>query len=317
MKIAMHSNDLCVRGVPTAVFKYSEYLETLYNLEIICLYDKTNRFNDKYGIDKFSNRFTTYGYNNWSEVDSILNKEGVDILYMQKGGDFDNKITYLLPTVIHAVFQMHQPHGNVYAYISEWLSKTMPGNHDFVPYMVEMIQPNDDYKTKFNIPKDAIVFGRHGGYDEFNLNFVHKAIYDVASSNKDIYFMLMNTKPFCEPLDNIIHMDKTIDEQVKSNFINTCDAMIHARHMGESFGLAIAEFLYQDKPVLSFKGGIDQNHIFMLNDKGMWYHDYDSVVDHIINFDRLPKGQYKNLVNQFEPSNVMGKFHDVFIKGVI
>jgi pyruvate/oxaloacetate carboxyltransferase len=81
--------------------------------------------------------------------------------------------------------------------------------------------------------------------------------------------------------------------------------------------LAIAEFLYQDKPVLSFKGGIDQNHIFMLNDKGMWYHDYDSVVDSIINFDRLPEGQYKNLVNQFTPSNVMDKFNDVFIKGVI
>lgn len=313
MKIAMHCNDLCVRGVPTSVFKYSEYLEQLFNYDIICLHDKTNKFNDEYGVNKFSKRFKTFGYQNWLEVDGILSKENVDMLYMQKGGDYDNKITYLVPTVIHAVFQMHQPHGNVYAYISEWLSKTMPGNHDFVPYIVDMINPNDDYKNQFNIPKDALVFGRLGGYEEFNLPFVHKAIYDIAKSHNDIFFIFMNTKPFCEPLDNIIHMEKSIDEQVKSNFINTCDAMIHARTMGESFGLAVAEFLYQDKPVISYHGGIDQNHMLMLNDKGMWYNDYASVIDKIVNFNRLPDGEYKNIVDKFRYKNVMTKFKRVFI----
>ena len=57
MKIAMHCNDLCVRGVPTSVFKYSEYLEQLFNYDIICLHDKTNKFNDEYGVNKFSKRF--------------------------------------------------------------------------------------------------------------------------------------------------------------------------------------------------------------------------------------------------------------------
>ena len=314
MKIAMHSNDLCARGVPTSVFKYSTYLEKFYNYDIVCIYDKTSYFNDELGISKFCNNFTTYGYNEWSEVDDILKGESVDLLYMQKMGSIDGKISKNIPTVIHSVFQAHEPHGAVYAYISEWLSKAMPGNHEFVSYIVDLVEPNSDLRSELNIPEDAIVFGRHGAYNQFNLTFVHDCIRDIAKKHNNIYFLFMNTEPFCEELKNIIHLPKTIDEQVISNFINTCDSMIHARAMGESFGLAIAEFLYQDKPVISYHGGSDKNHLYMMGKKGIWYEDYQSLMDVILNFYRLPAESYKSIVNKFNSKDVMSKFNDVFVK---
>ncbi len=186
-----------------------------------------------------------------------------------------------------------------------------------------MVEPNKDLRSELNIPPDALVFGRHGGDNfgeccgdnRFNLEFVPQCVYDIAKNNKNIYFLFMNTEPFCEDLENIIHLPKTIDEQFKSNFINTCDAMIHARTLGESFGLAIAEFLYQDKPVVSYKGGTDENHIYMMGKKGMWYEDYDSLRKNILTFRRLPPGSYKKIVEKYNPKNVMKKFHDVFVKG--
>jgi glycosyltransferase involved in cell wall biosynthesis len=52
----------------------------------------------------------------------------------------------------------------------------------------------------------------------------------------------MNTHPFCEPRPNIIHLPASSDCDTKSRFIRSCDAMLHARYDGETFGLAVAEF---------------------------------------------------------------------------
>jgi hypothetical protein len=314
MKIAMHSNDLCARGVPISVFQYSSYLKKIFNHEIICLYDETSPFNDEIGISRFHKNFRTYGYTNWTEVEDILKEESVDLLYMQKMGNFDGKIARNIPTVIHSVFQAHEPHGAVYAYISEWLSEVMPGSHDFVPYIVEMDKSDSDLRSELGIPNDALVFGRYGAYNQFDLDYVHQCVYDVACQHDDIYFLFMNTNVFCEPIKNIIHLPKSIEDKVKSSFINTCDCMLHARARGESFGLAIAEFLFHDKPVIAYSGGTDKNHIYMMGEKGLWYEDYLSLKNIILDFDRLPEGEYKSIVNSFNAEDVMVKFGDVFLK---
>ena len=63
---------------------------------------------------------------------------------------------------------------------------------------------------------------------------------------------------------NIIYLDPIFDLQEKSNFIATCDVMLHARGGGESFGLSIAEFFFHNKPVLAPNFGGDQNHLIMI-----------------------------------------------------
>ena len=97
-------------------------------------------------------------------------------------------------------------------------------------------------------------------------------------------------------------------------YVAACDAMIHARHLGESFGLSIAEFLYHNKPVLSWEGGFDRNHINWLSDYDLIYKDEVDLYDRMMNFSQTNKFvEYSKIVQEYNPSNVMRKFHDIFL----
>jgi hypothetical protein len=122
----------------------------------------------------------------------------------------------------------------------------------------------------------------------------------------------MNTAPFLNH-ERLIYVDSTYKLQNKSNFINTCDYMIHARGHGESFGLSICEFLFLNKPVITFKGGLDQNHLMVLKEKGLYYTDYNSLVDILLSLGK-PQFDVTSLVTQFSPSNVMERFANIFLK---
>ena len=100
--------------------------------------------------------------------------------------------------------------------------------------------------------------------------------------------------------------------QRKADFINTCDAMIHARERGESFGLSIAEFLSLNKPVLAWNNGHDLNHLDMLKDSGLLYNDA-SHLNYLLH--NLPdfKEDWTKRVEQFKPVPVMNKFKEVFL----
>ena len=42
--------------------------------------------------------------------------------------------------------------------------------------MINLPICNENLRTILNIPKDAIVFGRYGGYYQFDITIAHKAI---------------------------------------------------------------------------------------------------------------------------------------------
>jgi len=100
----------------------------------------------------------------------------------------------------------------------------------------------------------------------------------------------------------------------KTKFINTCDAMLHARQQGESFGLAIGEFAVRNKPVITFNGGDDQNHIKLLKDKGFFYNNKTDLKSILNSFKPDPDINYDCYSQNFNPEVVMRKFEDVFIK---
>jgi hypothetical protein len=72
---------------------------------------------------------------------------------------------------------------------------------------------------------------------------------NIAENYPNIYFIFANFNSFCDSKKNIIFLPNIIDEIDKTTYINTCDAMIWARSGGETFGLAIAEFSINNKPV--------------------------------------------------------------------
>ncbi len=310
-KIAFHSNQLGLRGVEVSMYDYAHYNEIILNNKSFILADKNK---DMSALKKFQDRFDVFLYNNFNECLNYVRQQNIQGVYFQKAGDNDGKIIPGIQNYIHAVFQERQPHGDKYAYISKWLANQMNMPDAYVPYIVDLPNPIKNYRTKLGLKPEQIVIGRHGGYNEFDLPFVYTAIYKILEFRSDLVFLFMNTKRFGPRHPNIIFIESTFDLQNKSNFINTCDFMIHARHRGESFGLAISEFLFHDKPVISWAGGVDQNHVDMLTHKGMWYKSENDLflLFKYLQKNNKPENYYKEIVNEFTPGLVMQKFKKVF-----
>jgi len=310
MKIAFHSNQLGLRGTEVSLYDYARYNEEILNNESIIISDK-NAVLDSY--DKFNNRFPVFLYDNFTEVESIIDKNGVDCLYLQKSGEFDSRIVSNAKTLVHAVFMARQEHGDVYAYISKWLADKMSnGALPYVPYMVDLPVHNLNYREAFNL-KNKFVVGWYGG-NNFDIPFARQAVIDSAKNRSDIEFLFMNHDPFCD-LPNVKFLRGTHDMNEKVAFINTCDIMIHGRHRGETFGLTIAESSTMNKPVITFAHSAEKNHIELLGDKGIYYVDYYSLLNILMNIS-VTDIQYKdwNCYSQFTPQNVMQQFNNVFLK---
>ena len=311
MKIAFHSNQLCLRGTEIALFDYARYNEELLGNEsiIISKHPDIQQYSHPLAIEKFKKRFSVFFYRDFSEVEKILEDNGVDIFYAIKAGMNDGIVSKGRKSVNHAVFQYHEPHGDVYAYVSKWLGDRY--GSPFVPHMVVLPDINDDLRTELNIPKNAIVFGRHGGEDTFNLPFVYEVIKNVVARRTDIYFLFLGTNKFADH-PNIIHLNGSSDMDYKTKFINTCDAMLHARHQGESFGLAPAEFSIRNKPVITWTQGRDGAHIQMLGSKGIYYNN-DSELQNIL-FNFVPDSTKDwNAYREYNPESVMSIFKQVFL----
>lgn len=319
MTIAFHSNQLGLRGTEVSLYDYADYNEKILGNRSIIVSDSNS---DISAYEKFNSRFKVYLYSDFNETSNIVEKEKVDLFYLQKSGQFDGKLANGTRNVVHSVFQFYQPHGEVYAYISKWLANKMGGpNQPYVPYMVDILRydHNQNYRDFLSIPKDATVFGYYGGPDSFNIEFVKKAVIDVAKKNRNIYFLFMNSNEFGEGLDNIIFFKGTTDFSRKIGFINTCDACIHARNGGESFGLTVAEFSIKNKPVITTSYSTvalnDLAHIEMLGEKAIIYHTYEDIVNIFTNFNDIKNIRSDwNAYKEYNPESVMNKFKTTFLK---
>lgn len=315
MNVLFHDNQLCVRGTSIALYDYARYNEEILGNNSFIAFDRNSRFNDVPAIEKFMKRFPekVISYNSFSEVNYICDKFNIDNFYIIKSGEMDGKLSNR-KNCVHVVFQVYQPHGNVYAYVSKWLSDKMTsGSSPYVPHIVSLPKPNKNIRSLLNIPETAFVFGRYGGRDQFDIQFAKEAIIEYVNKHADVYFVFFNTQPFYNH-PRIKYYDFIVDLQDKSNFIDSCDAMIHARSMGESFGLAICEFLFGNKPVLSWIGGHDQNHRTILP-KELLYKDKFDLLDKmdIIRENKKNNSNYHMYVQQFSPENIMKQFNEIFL----
>ena len=236
---------------------------------------------------------------------------------IRAGNPSDGPILQHTPTLIHAVFCVNQPHGDKYAYVSDWLAKYNgydPETHS-VPHMIEKLpSPVNNLRHKLGISDDKLVFGCYGGSTEFNISFVHQAIKDTVVNRKDIVFLFMNINNFTESHDQIIHLPGTWNLVEKSEFINACDAMIHARSGGETFGLSCGEFALENKPIITYKLSTEANHIEVLGDWGIYYSNYEEVFDIFNNFSSYKKfNNYNTPYLKFSPEIIMDKFKKVFL----
>jgi glycosyltransferase involved in cell wall biosynthesis len=185
------------------------------------------------------------------------------------------------------------------------------GEIPFVPHIVQLPDTTENYRSAFKIRDDQIVIGRIGGYFTFDIPFVKEYIKRLVTDNDAFIFLFAGTEPFISH-PNVRFINEFHNPLKKAKFINTCDAMLHARDRGESFGLSIAEFLSLNKPVLAWNGGHDLNHLDMLKDSGLLYNDANDL-NYLLH--NLPdfKEDWTKRVEQYKPIPVMNKFKEVFL----
>ncbi|HMI96129.1 MAG TPA: hypothetical protein VK479_06410, partial [Micropepsaceae bacterium] len=234
-----------------------------------------------------------------------------------KAGIKDGKVSNSVPSLVHAVFGVpaHEVHGAVFAFVSEWLSQfASKGSLPFVPHMVNLPATNEDLRRQLNIPNSALVIASYGGEDCFNVPFVPAAVMEALQKRRDLFFLFMNFPPFLVH-ERAIFLPGNPDPEFKTRFINTCDAMIHAQRLGESFGLACGEFSSRQKPVITFGGSYGRSHIQILGDKAILYNTEQELVLILLNLTKQFIGgqTWDNYSEQFAPAPVMEKFKQVFL----
>ena len=270
MIIGFYTPRLDVRGSCEALYQYAKHSEEIYsNTSIIFVPEEITPQNECEGIKKFTKRFKVVIYDN---LEKSLIENNCDILYTIKYGKNDGILSVNIPTIVHCVFSMEQPHGDLYIAVSEALANKYKSNR-YLPHMVGMtpILHKRNLRKRLKIPENAIVIGRHGGMDTFNLEFVRGCIAQIVSSTDNIYFLFMNTPVFFHS-PKIIHLDRNSDLDFKEEFINSCDAGIEASTLGHTFGLSCAEFSVNNKPMLIYNGNVWNNaHIKIMGDKGIYF----------------------------------------------
>ncbi len=298
MNVLFHENQLGIRGTSVALYDYAHYNETLLGNTS---YVAAPAGSDLTALDKFKSRFgdRLILYKDISELSSLP----IEASYIIKAGYDDNLLIPGVKNIIHAVFDASHPHGDKYVAVSKWLGDKH--NVDYLPHIVSLPDVTGDFREHLGFSKDDIVFGRYGGFDQFDVEYLASAV--SAAADQGFKFLFMNTKPFTNSHANILYVEGTTDMVSKTAFINTCDAMLHGRREGESFGLAIAEFLHQNKPVFTNIQSRDRNHLYILKDRGFYY---DSPNELFVMLASFKKGDYnvKSLVDEFKPEVVMEKF---------
>lgn len=316
-RIFFQSNQLSVRGTEIALYDYAHYNREILGNESIVVYREDSPANNLAVIDKFKKEFPVFAYRDFSEVDTLIERERADLFYTIKAGLRDGVFSQVAPTMVHAVFPVTPDtfHGSSYAFVSDWLSMYCSNRKiPAVPHIATLPDIDEDMREKLGIPVNAMVFGCHGGADSLDIDFAKKTVVKALGLRSDLYFLFLNITPFCQH-ERAIFLPGTADVVEKVRFINSCDAMLHARKRGETFGLACAEFSIRNKPVLTYARSGERNHIDVLAEKAFLYAGPRGLLRLLLD---LRKEDFRDrdwdcYSRRFSPEKVMQRFQEVFI----
>jgi len=315
LTVAFLSNKLTLRGTEIAIYDYADYNEKILGNKSIIItrdYEKIKHENDVdiQAYTKFFDRFSMFYYSDQKDIDIIVSLNFVSHIFIEKAGAWDGLLSNNCKNIIHCVFTTCQPHGEVYTPIGETINQTKGTKYPVTPYMVTLPDCDENFRKTYGIPENAIVFGRYGGKETFDISFVYDVIKYILNIRNDIYFLFMNTNVFYEH-KNIIYLPGNSEMLFKRKFINTCDALIHARIGGETFGLTCGEFAICKKPIITWGGSKDREHLLILKEKAVIYNNPDELYDILINFTKEKYDVSKNGYMFYNPQNVMKIFNEI------
>ena len=315
MKVAFHSRILTERGSEGAMLDYARLNRSvLGNESILCLPDQPE-FAGNPLLKKWQEEFEVIQYQGKNDLGRKLKKDRAEVLYLTKPGPFDGFLVPGVKNCVHAQFLCDEFHGDAFAYLSPWMSRVMTGREEsFVPFYVPKFETSTNLRKKLGILSGERVFGRHGGWDTFNIPFARRAVAEHARKHRTDHFIFLNTEPIhgTERLSNVHYLPATVDPEEKAQFLASCDTMLHARWHGETFGLAVGEFAALGKPVITFEGSRERAHLEMLGDRALRYCNRAELEEILCSFTPRKAGGtvYEEFTN---PNRVMDLFRKIFL----
>lgn len=315
MRVAFRSSYLGHRGTEVALYDYAAEAQGLLGIEPVILLPPKSAGEPAGVRARFEEKFSCRECGDPGQLDGILHEERCEAFYCLKNGHWDGWASGRVPTWVHAIFPEVQAHGEIYAFFSRWLSESW--GYGVVPWVPPIIRPWEGVRNlrgELGIPAGCKVFGRHGGADSFDLYPTREAVKKVAEQNPEIHFVFLNTDPFLFPRPaNVHHLPGTADRERVGDFLRTCDAMIHGRHRGETFGMAVAEAATCGKPVFTWRHSPERSHLDWISDECWRYSDAEELADKLVHFQR---GETMNceFAGEFTPARVMERFRDVFLR---
>ena len=328
--VAFHSYQLGERGSEVQMIKWARYNKEILGNESIIISTSSRptpsleMFEKEFKVILYPDVWVPDGKNNKlrSTLERICEENNITHFWAIKGGEDDGIMPKNVKTMAACIFRLDQPHGDVYTGICQYISDKYGSLYPWIYPIVLKEEPdyNEDFREELNIPSDAIVFGRHGGPDTFDLDFVKRSIIESISIRENIYFIFLNTDKFIEH-PRVIHLGWTSSFKEKAKFVNTCDLMIHGRSGGEIFSSAIDEFSTRNKPVITWKpdnipSGHDTGHLWVLGDNAFFYkgqEDLTKLLTGITKEDFVNK-DWDVYKDTYSPENVMVEFNKIFLQ---
>jgi len=349
VKLCFYSNSAPRSGAEVALYDYADYSEQFWKVRSFVIFPKAilsrDREKDRVALPKFQSRFTVkycgpetrvQGNLICSNLLLIAVEIGCNFLYSIKSGSRGSEPAFpgsfaegvKLPLAFHAVFEW-QPHGDAYAAISKFVLGNNNGSivpHIVTPPDAKLVANATNYRLELNISDRALVLCRHGSVHSFSISYVKATIKSIVTKFKSdrLHIIFLATDPFDgfpSPLfPNVHFLPQTMDPYEKERFFQTCDAMLHARDIGETFGLAVAEMSIRNKPIITqghsvSNGNYAEAHLHELQDKGLYYHDASSLTEIVAQLVKNGVDKNRNFTafGQYSPKNVMRQFKSVFL----
>ena len=125
------------RGTSTAVYDYARANERILGNESVVFYEVGHPWTFPAYVQRFESDFHCRPYRRFADVETLVQEEELDALYIIKSGAPDGLIVQSCPTLVHAVFE-NGPHGDRYAFVSRWLSEKYGGTQSYVPHMIDL-----------------------------------------------------------------------------------------------------------------------------------------------------------------------------------
>ena len=330
MKLLLHTDFINERGVAASTFEYAVNLQRL-GYQVSWLYQKDSSNNDFRTIEHYEQFVELRGYKKFQAETSRLSCD-FDWAYFQKQGTNDGLAIKRIPNNVHVVFNIFDPHGDNYAYISQWLAahagyfsnssnRLLSGlrrrvanpisRNSFVPYCLDLPKLDEDFRRDWRIPQDAFVCTTMGGETSFDISWVQKTIIELLEERNDFYFVGINTRPFTSHKRSLF-LERITGKANKVRALRSSSVFLHGRTIGESFGMTILEAMAVGIPILSWKGGRDRNHISLLDNECL-YRDASHLKNKLFN---LPSNESIKInlktAETYQSINVMPRFIKTF-----